>query len=309
MRRIIPFALLLGFPFFFFGGPGYHSSRSFAAAWDLGHILFFTLATWLLARILLARNPGRTFFFLFLQVFFGILLAGIGVELLQMGIDGRFPDLRDVMRNQLGCLVGFAFFSPVAVPVAGVRLRMLQAAVVGLVLLAAWPLARAVIDERLARDRFPELSDFETPFERLRWKDTRQLRVVSSPVRHGRHALRVQLSTATYSGTSLFYFPHDWRGYRWLRFSVYNPGSRELALHCRINDTLHRDHGQRFEDRFHKRFLLKSGWNDLALSLDEVRTAPAGRTMDMQRIEGFGIFVVRQPLPLVLYIDNVYLAR
>jgi len=171
MRRIIVLALLVGFPFFFLGGPGYHSSRSFAAAWNLGHILFFTLASWLLARILLARNSGITFFSLFLQVFFVILLSGIGVELLQMGIDGRFPDLRDVLRNQLGCLVGFAFFSPVAVPAAGIRLRALQAGVVGLVLLAAWPLARAVIDEQLAREQFPVLSDFETPFERLRWKD------------------------------------------------------------------------------------------------------------------------------------------
>ena len=309
MRRIISFILLLGFPFFFFGGPGYYSSRSFAAAWNLGHILFFTLAAWLLGRYFLERGWRRSFFSLCLRVFVVVLVAGIGIELLQMGIDGRFPDLRDVLRNQLGCLIAFAFFPPVRLPVTGSRRRLLQAGVLGLLLFAVWPLARALVDERLAHKQFPVLSDFETPFEWLRWKDTRQLRVVTAPVRHGRHALRVQLSTATYSGTSLFYFPHDWRGYRWLRFSIFNPGGREIALHCRINDVRHRDHGQRFEDRFHHRFLLKKGWNDLAVSLEEVKQAPAGRTMDMQRIEGFGIFVVRQPLPLVLYIDNVYLDR
>ncbi|HFQ89334.1 MAG TPA: hypothetical protein ENK27_04570, partial [Desulfobulbus sp.] len=267
------------------------------------------LAAWLLGRFFLDRNPGKKFFPLFLQVFFVILVAGSCIELLQMGVDGRYPDLRDVMRNQLGCLVAFAFFSPVRVPVAGARFRLFQGGVLVLLLLTAWPLARAVIDERLAQSQFPVLSDFETPFERFRWKDTRQLRVVTTPVRHGEHALRVQLSTATYSGTSLFYFPHDWRGYRWLRFSVFNPGSREIALHCRINDAWHREHGQRFEDRYHHRFLLQAGWNDLAVPLADVRQAPAGRTMDMQRIVGFGIFVVRQPRPLVLYIDNVYLDR
>ncbi len=309
MRRIIPFILLLGFPFFFLGGPGYYSSRSFAAAWNLGHILFFALASWLLGRHFLARNPGLGPVSLFFRTFFVVLLAGVCIEFLQMGIDGRFPDLLDVLRNQLGCLLGFAFFPPGDRTVSGVRLRLFQGVTVGLLLLAVWPLARALYDEHLAEDQFPLLSDFETPFERLRWKDVRQLRVVRSPVRHGTRSLRVQLSTATYSGTSLFYFPHDWRGYRWLRFSVHNPGREPLALHCRINDALHRKHNQRFEDRFHKRFLLHGGWNDLAVSLQEVENAPAGRTMDMQRIEGFGIFVVRQPEPLVLYIDNVYLDR
>jgi len=31
--------------FFFYGGPGYHSARSFQAAWNLGHILYFALVT------------------------------------------------------------------------------------------------------------------------------------------------------------------------------------------------------------------------------------------------------------------------
>ncbi len=309
MRRIILFILLLGFPFFFFGGPGYYSSRSFGAAWNLGHVLFFALATWLLGCFLLERNHEKSFFSLFLQVFFGILVAGSCIELLQMGVDGRVPDPRDIMRNQLGCLVAFAFFPPVRVPFAGPWKKLVQGVVLGLLLLAVWPLARAMIDERLAQKQFPVLSDFETPFEQYRWKDASQLRQVSSPVRHGTYALRVQLSTATYSGIRLFYFPHDWRGYRWLRFSVFNPGSREVALHCRIEDTRHRKGGQRFEDRFHRRFLLQSGWNDLTISLEEVRRAPDGRTMDMQRIEGFGIFVIRQPQPLVLYVDNVYLDR
>ncbi len=309
MRRIVVFLLILGFPFFFLGGPGYYASRSFAAAWNLGHILFFTLASWLLCSLLLGRKPENGFFYLFLQVFSVILVLGTGVELLQMGIDGRFPDLRDILRNQLGCLVGFAFFCPVEMPGGPWWRRLAQVLVSLLVLFTAWPLARAVIDERIAVRQFPLLSDFETPFERFRWKDIRQLRLERSLARHGNRSLRVQLSTATYSGTSLFYFPHDWRGYRWLRFSVYNPQSGEVALHCRIHDARHRQSGFRFEDRFHKRFLLRPGWNDLVISLEEVRQAPAGRTMDMQRIEGFGIFVVRQPRPLVLYIDNVYLDR
>ena len=44
-------------------------------------------------------------------------------------------------------------------------------------------------------------------------------------------------------------------------------------------------------------------------SPDAVRTAPAGREMDMHEIEGFGILVIRQVRPLVIYLDNVYLSK
>ena len=83
----------------------------------------------------------------------------------------------------------------------------------------------------------------------------------------------------------------------------------ELALHGRIHDRLHKFHDQAFEDRFHQKFILRPGWNDLRISLAEVRHAPAGREMDMHEIEGFGMFVIRQKRPLVIYLDYVYLSQ
>ncbi len=94
-----------------------------------------------------------------------------------------------------------------------------------------------------------------------------------------------------------------------MNFSVYNPADAELSLHGKINDRLHRQNSQGFEDRFHQQFILHFGWNDLRISLDAVRTSPAGREMNMHEIEGFGIFVVRQARPLVIYIDNVFLSK
>ena len=84
--------------------------------------------------------------------------------------------------------------------------------------------------------------------------------------------------------------------------SVNNPANVELSLHGRIHDLLHWQHGQVFKDRIHQRFTLHSGWNDLRISLDAVRTAPAAREMDMHEIEGFGMFVIRQVRPLVIYL-------
>ena len=297
--------LLTGLPFFFLGGPGYQSGRSFQGAWDLGHILFFALLGTLLLGLCKRRTAvvgtGRTFALVFALVF----AVGLVVELLQMQSGGRTPDVADLVRNQLGCLLAFALFAP-----SGWRwTRPLRLGVAGLLVLALWPLSRALIDETLAARQFPVLADFETPFETWRWVHPSQLRTQSGIVRHGERAARVQLTTARYSGVSLFHFPGDWRGYRWLRFSVYNPREEPLELNCRIHDARHREHRNEFHDRFNQQFRLQQGWNDLVVDLDRVRTAPRGRSMDLGRIEGFGLFVVQQPRPLTIVLDHVVLSE
>ena len=301
--------LLLGFPFFFYGGPGYYAARSFVAVWDLGHILFFTLASTQLCALLCYRNSRKSPVLVFLQIFLAVLLFGLTVEFLQMFRNGRFPDAFDVLRNQLGALAGFVFFCSVRKRLRPVVLKSLQVVTILCLLCFFWPLVRAGIDERLAAVQFPVLSDFETLFEHRRWKDIHQLRIVDNPVRHGRKSLRVQLSTNKYSGTALFYFPHDWSGYSWLHLSIFNPLAEELRLHCRIHDRRHRQYDQAFSDRFHHQFILHPGWNDEHISLEAVQQAPARREMDMQNIEGFGVFVIKQARPLVIYIDNVYLSN
>ncbi|NLX19968.1 MAG: hypothetical protein GXY53_11925 [Desulfobulbus sp.] len=211
------------------------------------------------------------------------------------------------MRNQLGCLLAYSFAARTGI-LARYWLRFfVRLVVIGAILIAIWPLGRALIDEYLARQQFPVLADFETPFERYRWDHSNQLQTESDIVRHGRRAARVQLSTNKYSGVALFYFPHDWRGFQTLYFSVYNPKSTPLMLNARIHDVHHKKYGMKYNDRYNHQFSIESGWNDLAISLDEVAAAPKGRTMDMEHIEGFGLFVIQQPSAQVIYLDNVYL--
>ncbi len=299
--------LLIGFPFFFFGGPGYHAGRSFKAAWDLGHVVFFFLTSSLVIALLGSVWQERKSWQLFICLFFLILVAGVGIELLQQSVGGRMVDGWDLYRNQLGCLAAFCLTG--SLPISRKVNFYILVGVLGLLFVAIWPIYQGLVDEQTARRQFPLLADFETPFEQTRWKDVRQLQRQQEIVRHGHFGLRVQLSTATYSGTSLFYFPNDWRDYKRLHFSVYNPEDEFFFLHCRIHDTLHAQHGMRFDDRFYRRFELQPGWNDLSVSLQEVRTAPATRLMDMAQVEGFGVFVIRQQRARVVYLDYIYLSR
>jgi VanZ family protein len=302
--------LLIGLPFFFFGGPGYHSTRSFQAAWDMGHILFFAIATIWGFRLIKKRVGHWSPLRLLLTFSGGVLVSGVLVEFLQMFTGGRSPDLLDVLRNQLGCLLAFACLPrPSGSNQSFLPRWAFRVVTLLLLAIAALPLARAVIDEQAALQQFPVLSDFETPLEKYRWVYERQMREETAIVRHGKKSMRVQLSTAKYSGIALFYFPGNWQGYNSLHCSVYNPLPTEFPINFRIHDVEHKLHGSEFSDRFNKQAILKQGWNDLAIDLDKVRNAPKGRTMDMSHIEGFGLFVVQQAKPMEIILDHIYLAR
>ncbi len=313
MRSSLFLCVILGgvAPFFFFGGPTYHSPQSHKAAWDLGHIFFFCVVTILFFQYLIHRKRQWLDLKHLAMAFLIVLVLGISVELLQMYSSHRSPDVYDVLRNQLGCLVGYALLTLKYKGVGVMRwwLKPFHCFVCGCLLFALWPLARSLVDEQVAQKQFPVLADFETPFERLRWVNSRQLEVQGEIVRHGKRALQVQLTTATYSGTTLFYFPHNWHGYSMLHFSVYNPLEQSLELHCRIHDTKHKESGSVFSDRFHRKFIVHQGWNDLQVPLAEVEQAPQSRNMDLGHIENLGFFVVRQPESRLMYLDHIYLTR
>jgi len=301
--------VISGAPFFFFGGPGYYAGRIFQSAWNLGHLLFFALFSWIISSLFFSRNGETKLTWLFSQVFFLVLIVGIFIEIVQMTLTGRSPDLYDLLRNQAGCLLSFAFLGPRKFR-CGIFLKFLfQSGVVILLTAAIWPFIWSVADELVARRQFPVLSDFETPFEESRWLDNRQLSLERAIVRSGKRSMKVKLSTANYSGTSLVYFPANWQGYKNLHFSIYYPLQAELFLHCRIQDEQHKYNGSIFIDRYHRRFKLNNGWNDLTVSLAEVKTAPFEREMEMDKIERLGLFVISQAQSQIIYIDDVYLEK
>ncbi len=298
--------LLIGVPFFFLGGPGYQGSRSFLALWNLGHVLFFFLTAWLLCGLFRSRFSKVSIVSVQLCVFVTVLILGIFVEVLQMCFGGRSPDINDIVRNQLGCLITLSFFC------SGKRrwkrglLVLFRISVLILVGIAMYPLTRAVIDEQTAFRQFPLLSDFETVFEADRWKGKELFRVEEGVARHGQHSLRVQLTTDIYSGVSLFYFPGDWQGFESLHVSVYFPAEGQLKLVCRIHDSAHNNE---YTDRFNRSFVLETGWNDLVISLADIQNAPVTRLLNMKKIENLGFFVIRQDKERIIYLDQLYLER
>jgi hypothetical protein len=65
---------------------------------------------------------------------------------------------------------------------------------------------------------------------------------------------------------------------------------------------------QAYDDRYNQKFTLFKGWNLITVSLDRVANAPKSRKMDLEKIQGLGIFATGLSHPRLLYIDHVQLS-
>ena len=290
--------------FLFAGGPGYRSPRSLCAAWDLGHIVAFSLwcyllITWrALRETSAARQWGITLTF--------CLVAGVATEGIQ-SLLGRNASIGDLLRDVLGGVITLSWFSPSSKVLPKRVRRAARTVAATLLLVACLPLAATLSDEGIARLQFPVLSDFETPFEEGRWGGDARFSTDRSVARHGKASLRVDMDTSLYSGVALVYLPRNWSGYYFLSLDVLNPSQEEIDITCRIHDLRHEEGEQRYEDRFNKAFRLHSGWNHFRIDLEEVARAPAGRMLDLGTIRAVGIFATRLPTPRTIFLDHIRL--
>jgi hypothetical protein len=172
-----------------------------------------------------------------------------------------------------------------------------------------WPFFCSLFDEILARQQFPLLADFETPFEKSRfqgstgsgaWSDEQSF--------HGRHSLRLSLLPGPWSGMTLKYFPPDWQGYSFLQFSLYNPSSESVSIEVWIRDAVHEQGDKPYNDLFSRIICLPAGcWTEVRIPLDEIRQGPQGREIELGQITGLGFFVEKEKNPLTLYLDTIRL--
>jgi len=233
---------------------------------------------------------------------------GLLTEWVQAGL-GRTANIGDIKRDIIGALFVLAFFSPVRMALPTIYRRALQLCVLIIISLEILPITKAWADELIARKQFPVLADFETPFEIERWESSSTLTIDREIVRHGKASMKVPLSTAQYSGVALKYSPGDWRNFRILHFSVFNSAPDSLRVTVRVHDDLHVKNGQTYYDRFNTSIMLSHGWNEIEIPIERIAYAPRTRMMNLCCIRGVGIFVIKLPGPMVIYIDNVRLVK
>ncbi len=107
---------------------------------------------------------------------------------------------------------------------------------------------------------------------------------------------------------SLHYFPSQWSGYDALAFSVFQDNRQGLRLWCKVYDRQHLHNDLKAEDRYEQEFILDKGWNDLEISLKDVRRAPLGRDMVMDEIVCLQLYVSGDE-QVTLYFDTFRLVK
>ena len=241
----------------------------------------------------------------------GILIAlvtGIPIELLQNRFH-RIPEIGDVWRDILGCLAGITFFSVSIRQISPLSRRIIRAVIIILILIEVSIPAISLADEITAVRQFPLISGFETPFETDRWTVDTRLERTRQQVYNGDYSASVIFNTDIYSRLSLKYFPRDWSRYQFLEFAVFYSGNQTFILNCRIHDGEHLLNNQKSDDRFNRQYVLKSGWNQIQISLEEVRNAPRNRHMNLKNIYDMTFFSYRLAESTTLFVYEVKLVR
>ena len=294
--------LLLVFPLFFFGGPGYDSTRLSKELWNLGHIMFFAVFALEADRIWTAGRFATWRKYLLILLL--ILALATGIEICQSFISGRFASLRDILFGLAGGLAILAWNA--TAQKSADRKIVLRAVAFAVVAVCLIPVSLVAIDEYRAWRDFPVLSDFESSLEVSRWEAKGRTILVRDPVKNGQYALMVQLNTDRYSGLALRHFPENWSKAQALTFSIYNPG-KMITLHYRIHDWKHRGENQAYFDRYNGHTDLVTGWNTITIPMEAIKNGPKYRKMEMDHIRGFGLFVTEQPVAKILFLDDVKL--
>ena len=281
--------------------------RCLKALFDFGHVPVF--AGFAAGILMLRKRQVRRRLTPADYILAGLVAFGLGflIECLQLLAPTRDFELGDLRSDALGASAMLATLyvrrrkgTP---PIVRHGVPALFAV---LVFLAFLPVVTTTADDLEMRRDFPLIASFERPGEIHRWRTTEcTIERVSEHATDGRYALEARLRPAPFSGFGAPYLVRDWRGYRDLSFDVFLAGDEPLEVAVRIDD---RAHVQSFSDRYNATFPVRPGPNRIRIPLEDVRTAPDGRQMDLSAVTLFAVFVRDLEEERVLYVDNLRLA-
>lgn len=228
---------------------------------------------------------------------FGVALAlGLATEVAQW-LTGRDASWLDARNDALGAVAFLLLFFSVdpQVRIRLTALRRVLAAVVGIGLSAVLvaPAIRAGLEYQQRNRRFPTLVDFSRDYDRY---FVLQQNALLAPAQvppqwaaaPGESALQVRLQAGPYPGIHLIEPRPDWSRFSTLALDLTNPGPDDLTLTLRVHDEAHT---WASDDRFNRSLTLRAGAREtVRVALDDIRRAPRGRSLQLERIAGIVLF-------------------
>lgn len=291
--------VLIVIPFFFVGGPSGSSSLLLNNVWNFGHIIFFALFMLLVQSFIPLTNWKK-----WVWVTIVTLLIGGMIEVVQHFV-GRDSSMGDILHNVFGVWLGLFWGQKPTRVIWWFRLASTL-----LIVPALWMVFDSAVANLAMRNQFPLINSFESRYELQQvHRNNSGVKIQQNQLvhTHGSHAVHVSLNAQPYAGVNLIGSYGDWGGYTALSMDLHNADREPLELTIRISDYPHDRGDNNFDDRFNRRVLLVQGWNQVQIDLNDVRSAPHERDMQMNLISGMTIFAAGLSHPREFYIDNIRL--
>jgi VanZ family protein len=306
--RSLSFLLLglLGTTLLFIPTPTSPNSPLEGEVWNLGHVLLFFVVSFLALEYRFKTGRSLTINTLCWALFIA-LASGASIEFLQNRFFERQSSVTDLMLDLLGTYLAFAYHYWKLSPEFKVRKIMFALSSFVLSFLALLPITNVLIDESHANALFPTISDMENPREIRRWSANANIQIVEDTKTADNHLLEVVFTSDKYSWVSIQSPNKDWSQARVFQTEIYNPSKQNREITCRINDKKHRENEQLYNDRFNQRYTLQPGKNTIEIPIEEIRSAPASRTMELSEMDSISFFATEAKEPFALYLDNVTL--
>jgi len=169
-----------------------------------------------------------------------------------------------------------------------------------------------VLDDFNQREDFPILLKNKSVFEITRFKKSNiNIELVNNIYNQDKETkvLKFTFKPGNYSTAILGTFETDWSEYGSLVFSVYNDNETPSSFVIRIHDSKHEKVDYAYRDRFNKIIKLKNGWNEIIISLSDVKNAPVNRYMNMKKISQLIIFKSNVKKEQQLYFGKMRLVK
>ncbi len=273
---------------------------------DAGHAFAFILLSSLIYLAVEHHGKKRA---VTVAAIVSILLM-VGIELIQPYV-GRTASLADVEVGLLGMVIAL---SGMVVWRSSQRWLLRGAHLLLLVVSLVWIVQPALTEWRalwLRDQQFPLLGVFEDELESRLWlasgalhgKQT-EISFSQQYVGSGTHSLKVETIKGTWSGVRYAAGAQDWRGYRALSMTIYNPGAA-FKLNIRIDDGV--TAVPAYSERYNGRVAVNSGVNTVLLSLDDIAAGPKSRSLELSSIRKMVLFVGKQQQARLFYLDDIRL--
>ncbi|RDH81395.1 MAG: hypothetical protein DIZ80_15010 [endosymbiont of Galathealinum brachiosum] len=309
MRNIILIITLIMSVMLFTSNPIDNSIRLYQALWNTGHLFFFALLTWLLImHTALLKESWRKI--LIVSLLFSLILGGL-IEIVQYQV-GRYMEWQDLLTDVLGGMLGFL---TVQLFVSDERRLLGKPAIILLsiivILIAFIPVFNVIQDDLNVKSEFPVIANFELERTLGRWdsKHVGRLEIDSQFYIEGAASALVEFQVGKYPDVSLDVLYPNWSGFEYLNMSIHNAQNEILEMELKIYDQIHRQNGYDYNDRFNYELSIKPGWNILKIEIQNILNSPRSRSMDVENIVGFSLFMYSLNEAKVIHLDNIHLSK